>query len=67
MNLTGISLSKKSQTEKDLYHMISLTCGIKNQEQMKNTKLTEGRLVVARGRGMGMKKWMTSIIKGYRG
>ena len=28
MNLEGIMLSEISQTEKDKYHMISLTCGI---------------------------------------
>ena len=29
MNLKGIMLSEVSQTEKDKYHMILLTCGIK--------------------------------------
>ena len=28
MNLEGIMLGEISQTEKDKYHMISLTCGI---------------------------------------
>ena len=58
MNLKGITLSEKSQTEKDKYRMISLTCGIKKQKQTKNknTKFTdtENRLVVARGREVGM-------------
>ena len=58
MNLKGITLSEKSQTEKDKYRMISLTCGIKKQKQTKNknTKFTdtENRLVVAGGREVGM-------------
>ena len=34
MDLEIIMLSKVSQKEKDKYHMISLTCGIKNKTQM---------------------------------
>ena len=30
MNLEGIMLSKTSQTEKDIYCIISLICGIEN-------------------------------------
>ena len=32
MDLEGIMLSKISQTEKDKYHMFSLTCGIKTKQ-----------------------------------
>ena len=31
MHLESIILSEESQTEKDKYHMISLTCGIKKK------------------------------------
>ena len=34
MKLEILILSKVSQKEKDKYHMISLTCGIKNRAQM---------------------------------
>ena len=59
MDLEIIILSEVSQKEKDKYHMISLTCGIKNRTQMNpstnRNRLTniENRLVVAKGEGGG--------------
>ena len=41
MDLEIIILSKVSQKEKDKYHMISLTCGIKNMMQMNLVYETE--------------------------
>ena len=54
MDPEGTMLSEISQTVKDKYCMISLTCGIqktKQREKKKKKKLidTENRLVVARG------------------
>ena len=48
-------LNEISQTEKDKYHMISLTCRIflKNENWLIDTK---NRLVVARGRERGVGK-----------
>ena len=34
MDLEGIMISEISQTEKDKYHMISLTCGILKKKQI---------------------------------
>ena len=45
-----------SQKEKDKYHMISLKCGIYNMTQVNlqnRYRLTEIRLVVAKGEGEG--------------
>ena len=51
MDLEGIMLSKISQTDKDKYHMILLTCGVKNKPKLIESK---NRLVVGRGTGGGM-------------
>ena len=59
MDLEGIMLSEVSQTEKDKYCMLPLTCGIlKNKNNKKKTKYTEteNRLVVAWGRSRGVGK-----------
>ena len=45
MDFEGIMLSKISQTEKDKYHMILLTCGVKNKPKLIESK---NRLVVGR-------------------
>ena len=53
VDFEGIMLSKISQTEKDKYHMILLTCGVKNKPKLIESK---NRLVVGRdevGRGNG--------------
>ena len=51
MNLEGIMLSETSKTEKDKYHIISLTCGIFKKQTNKKNKLidTENRWVDTRG------------------
>ena len=42
------------KAERDLYHMISLTCRIKTKTTKKTpTKLTEDRLAAAGGREVG--------------
>ena len=46
VDLEGIMLSEISQTEKDKYCMISLTCGIQKTKQKDSD--TENKLVVAR-------------------
>ena len=38
MNLESIMLSEISQTEKDKYSMVSLTCGIKKKKQLNSWK-----------------------------
>ena len=38
IGLEGITLSEIIQTEKDKYHMISCTCGVLKNEQMKKEK-----------------------------
>ena len=49
MDLGGITQSKISQTEKDKYQMISLTCGIlKKKAETQNLSSQVNRLVVAR-------------------
>ena len=50
MNLEGITLSEISQTEKDKYHMTSLTHRIQKLANKKPKFIDiENRLVVARG------------------
>ena len=54
MDLEIIILSKVSQTEKDKYHMISLTHGIKKKMTHRNRKQTYG---YQRGRGYKLGGW----------
>ena len=49
MDLEAIRLSEISQTEKDKYHMISLTRGILKKK--KQPRFTENRLVIAWDKG----------------
>ena len=43
MDLEGIMLSERSQTEKYKYHMISLVCGIQKQNKTKQNKINENQ------------------------
>ena len=56
VDFEGIMLSKISQTEKDKYHMILLTCGVKNKPKLIESKnrLVVGRDEVGRGNGREM-------------
>ena len=53
MNLEGIMLNEPSQTEKNKYYMVGLTCGIQKKQ-------TQNRLVAARG----SKWWMGEMGEG---
>ena len=46
MDLEGIMLSEISQTEKDKYCMISLTCGILKIQQTSEYNKTRNRLTI---------------------
>lgn len=48
MALENVALSERSQTQKDRYRMVALTCGIQNS-QLSSQELA----VVARGPGRG--------------
>ena len=64
MKAEGIMLSKISQKEKDKHHVISLICEIwkqTNQTEAPELTDTENRLVVARGSGGGLAKWMNGV------
>ena len=63
IDLKDIILSEISQTEKNKYSMISLTCSIQNKNKPKNPKFidTENRLAVARGGSWGCVTCMKQV------
>ena len=52
-----------SQKEKVKYHMVSLTCGIKNMTQMGLIRDIENRLLVAKGEGERGMAWECGISR----
>ena len=64
MDLEGIMPSEISYTEKDKYCIACLIFGIRKTIQKNKLMDTENRLVVARGRGWGLAKWV-KVVKRY--
>ena len=61
MDLKGIMLSEKSQTEKDKYHKISLARGILNEEKNKTKQNPQTHRY--RGVVWGWVKWVEGVKK----
>ena len=57
MDLEGIMLNEIKQTEKDIYHIISFTCGIKKKKKNELMIPSGGQ----RPRGEGWVKWVNEI------
>ena len=63
MDIEGIMLKEVSQTGKDKYHMISLECGSKEQNELTN-KIEAGEEGWGTGlKGEGIKRYKLAVTK----